>query len=134
MEFQAYFTPLHPGTIRDLFSPKRNTPAQKAKYDPLGFPEIETQCVHISSEELNEGYDFVRCVKDADLSLRHGWLCPEHGADHFFQTRREASAKQYRNKDNDVVEAILAYEKRALSVTQRQIVQVGAKIRIEYAR
>lgn len=130
MEFQAYFTPLHPGTIRDLFSPKRNTPAQKVKYDPLGLPEIETQCVHVSSEELSEGYDFVRCVKDADLSLgRHGWLCPEHGADHFFQTRRE-----HRNKDNDVVEAILAYEKRVLARSEREVVRVGAQIQIQYVR
>ena len=120
-------TLLHPGTIKDLFSPKRNAPARKV-HDPLGLPSIETQCIHVSSEELSEGYDFVRCVKDADLSLgRHGWLCAEHGADHFIQTRRE-----YRDKDSEIVAGIIAYEQRALRNIQRDVVRVGAQIQIQY--
>lgn len=128
-------TPLRAGTIKDLFSQKRSAPpaaaGRKAKqsYDPLGLPSISSQCVHIETEELSEGYDFVRCVKDAVTNARHGFLCAEHGADHFAPRRQE-----YRDKDAEIVAGIIAYEQRALARAKRDIVQVGAKIRIEYLR
>ena len=127
MEFQAEFTPLRAGTIKDLFSQKRSMPVKRQVHDPLGLPVISSQCVHVETEELNEGYDFVRCVNDADFTGRHGWLCAEHGADSFINTRRE-----YRDKDAEIVAGIVAYERRALANAQREVIQVGAKIRIEY--
>ena len=120
------FVPLRPGTIRDLFSGKRNAP-KKPGYDPLGLPSIPSQCIHVETEELGEGYETRRCIKDSDPNLRHGWLCSEHGADFYAPTRRE-----YRDKDAEVVAGILAYEKRALAVAVRIVVNVGPKTRITY--
>lgn len=120
-------TLLHAGTIKDLFSQKRNTP-KKPSHDPLGLPSIKSQCVHVT-EESSEGYDFddfVRCVNDAVIS-RHGWLCAEHGADQHVSRRQE-----YRDKDAEIVAGILAYERRALATAEREVIQVGAKIKIEY--
>ena len=127
-------TPLRAGTIKDLFSQKRSAPKAKPGHDPLGLPSISSQCVHVATEELSEGsakFVFARCVKDADQSFgRHGWLCAEHGADHFIQTRRQ----EHRDKDAEIVAGIIAYEHRALRDSDREVVQVGAKIKIEYVR
>lgn len=120
-------TPLHPGTIKDLFSPKRTAPAtvRQKPFDPLGLPQDRLQCVHVGIEELSEGYDYVRCVKSA-VTNRHGWLCSEHGADYYTPRQRV-----YRDKDLEIVSGILAYEYRALRDNERVTVQIGARTKIE---
>lgn len=126
MEFQAELTLLNPGAIRDIFSAKRKTPPKSRQYDPLALPSDKNQCVHIELEELSEGYSYVRCTKDAVIN-RHGFLCAEHGADYYTPRRPE-----YRDKDTEIVNGILAYERRALRDSERVTVRVGAKIKFEY--
>lgn len=115
------FTVLHAGTIQDLFSPKRMKPAGRGKaliHDPLGLPVVKTQCVHVGTEELSEGYTYVRCTANAVLG-RHGYLCSDHGGDYYAPRSRE-----YRNKDAEIVAAILATEERALRA-ERTVIRIG---------
>ena len=122
------FIPLAPGTIADLFSRKRNPPSQKV-YDPLGLPRISTQCAHVNVLDKPEGgYDYIGCTDDADLTGRHGWLCQKHANSLGLLVRRQTS---YRNKDQEIVESILATEARAFRDGTREIIHVGAKTRIE---
>ena len=123
-------TPLRPGTIRDLFSPKRNAPKGKPTRDPLSLPTTPAQCVHIAWYERadGEGGDYIRCVNDA-VEAQHGWLCLNHQPV-FLKPRGYV----YRDKDAEVVAGIVAYEHRALRHIEREVVRIGPKTRITYAR
>lgn len=130
-ELEVNFTPFRPGTIRDLFSPKRNAPTKAKVYDPLGLPSIKSQCVHVETEVGNDDdgyYRHVRCVEDAVLG-RHGWLCAKHNTD--VVVRRE---REYRDKDAEIVAGILAYEDRMLRNVERDVVRIGPKTQITYVR
>lgn len=120
--------PLHPGTIRDIFSRKRSAPARKQSADPLGLPQIETQCVHVEAEELSEGVEFTRCTNDAVfVGERHGWLCLEHQPT-FLKPRGQGP----RDKDAEIVAGIIAYERRALAGSRREVVKIGPSVQIQY--
>lgn len=124
------FTPLRAGTIKDLFSPKRNVPAKKTGYNLIDLPQIETQCVHVDVEELSEGLHFTRCTKDAAfIGERHGWLCLEHQPV-FLKPRGQGA----RDKDSEIVAGIIAYERRALKGAERDVVVIGPQCRIQYLR
>lgn len=123
MEFQAEFTPLRPGMIRDIFSPKR----QGGGYDPLGLPKDPRQCVHVEVSD-DDKVGVVRCIKDATTMFgRHGWLCERHG---YFTPFRGT----YRpvDKDQEIVEGIIASEARAIRRSNRVEVRVGSKTRISF--
>lgn len=121
-------TPLHPGTIKDLFSEKRNTPRDlpRERRHPLALPTVETQCVHVESYG-EEDYDHVRCVSDADFTGRHGWLCLKHQPSVW---RPRGFVPQ--DKNTAVVTGILATERRAFRDGRRVTLQIGARVRIAF--
>lgn len=121
-------TLLPPGTYRDLnyrFGRKKKTGPAMDLVPGLQLPQVPTQCVHVDIEELSEGYDYVRCVNDADNTGRHGWLCLDH------QAATVKSRGYSVNKDAEVVAGILAYERRELSGVKRELVRIG-KVVIQY--
>lgn len=131
------FIPLAAGTIADLFSQRRNTAPRSKPYDPLGLHPDSTCCAHVSvvDKEDGSGIHYIGCSLNADQDGRHGWLCQKHSSaaqqdDSRFpqSTRRNV----IRNKDQEIVESIIASEERALRDGTREVVQIGAKTRIEF--
>lgn len=119
------FTPLHKGTIWRMFE-FVPSPARRG-YDPLGFPTVKEQCVHIEvhNEELSEGTEttFKRCMNNATKLGSNGWLCDRHNWS-VLQARVQSNPAP-RDYDQEVVEGIIKSETRALNGVERETIKIG---------
>ena len=120
--------PMPAGSINSIFNRPKAQPAKKA-YDPLGLPEIKSQCVHLEFEELSEGFDRVRCLDNA-VKGRSGFLCATHQETLFYQPVRRV----WRDYDQEVVESIIKTETKALAGVQREVVRLTPNTYITFLK
>jgi hypothetical protein len=128
---------LPPGTVNDMFR-KRNIPVRmREPIDPLSLPSVPTQCAHVFTEyNPDSPVTHMRCVDDADPTLRHGWLCRDHATDLdvWFRPRLTLTPtlKSRETVDVEVVESILALERKVIASGTRVVVRIGAQTRITF--
>jgi hypothetical protein len=128
-------TPLHPGTIRDIFAGWRLKPTQARKtVDPLELPSNPLQCIHVDIliDESTGAVSYSRCFNEREYyqDTRNGWLCEHHNdqLDLAFPPR----VRFYRRTpDQDVIGHIKLTEAKALASGGREVVRHG-KLSIQF--
>lgn len=100
------------------------------------LPTIKTQCIHVEEhyDDQADRFNLVRCLSDRSLDAQHGWLCREHSdlQSQAMINRLYTPVKPaYRDRDQEVVDSIIAYETRMLRNVPREIIRVGAKTKLE---
>ncbi len=109
------FTPLKKGSIKDIFSPKRDNSQGRKAHDPMGLPTIVGQCVHVTYvQHVDENFSVERCTRDIISGGNHGWLCENHYAQEQ-QTDVVRPPSAPRNRDLEIAQSIIQTDARAIA-------------------
>lgn len=120
--------PLHSGTVKDVFERVR-PPARKIERTPA-LDVHSPQCVHVEEihDEKSDSYYLDRCLEDADLRGRSGWLCKKHKV----QTEPRAKVNPVRRMpDFELTEGIKLGDARAIARKGREVIHHG-RISIQF--